>query len=128
MSALQSVKMLLDELNKKRNELLEQLEILEDEIELPRLKALYEGKYFKYDNGYDKATRWPIYSFCFEVQDRFGALADSFESTPDDFAFAIRKRTEFSTFQTEISRDEYLVSVTSFIESVQQLHSNTINP
>lgn len=57
-----------------------QVDELQDKIELPKLKKKLEGKYFKYNNGYDKERRWWLYHKVIRVRGIHHIIVDSFET------------------------------------------------
>lgn len=46
---------------KQRDKINSQIRKLELELELPKLKKQYEGKYFRFNNGYNSTDRWGMY-------------------------------------------------------------------
>jgi hypothetical protein len=88
--------------------LMDRLDELQTKRVLPGLKRKYQGRYFKYDNGYSSENRWPVYSYCREVMSEHRASCVSFENDPmRGWTFDISKETDLFLFQTEITREEF---------------------
>lgn len=107
----------------ERNKKLKEIRILSDEIDaikekrvIPKIRAKYEGKYWKYDNGYSLEERWPLYCFCLQVVSENEGLFDSFETGPSHFQFKINEQSSFHLCETEITKKEYLKAANKFIE------------
>jgi hypothetical protein len=56
-----------DELQKELSEILKKEAAEMVEKHYPIIKKRFEGKFFKYDNGYNHQRRWPMYTFVSEI-------------------------------------------------------------
>jgi hypothetical protein len=97
--------------------------------ELPELKRKYEGKYFVYDNGYNKEERWPVYVFCKKVvasnyYDKF--IIDSFEISPKKCEFGIGISNGDFLFQKEITKKKYETALEDFLKAANRLTQSKI--
>lgn len=84
-----------------------QLYKLREKIELPKLKAKYEGKYFKFDNGYNQDERWPMYIHIIKVESHHSFLGDTFQKTTREYSFKKRDYIVDSLLTNEITKAEY---------------------
>ena len=85
-----------------------EIERINLEKELPKVKAKYEGKFWKYANscGIDYKP-WELYSHCKKVTSLHEAIFDSFEMTPFENKFHLDKEEYFHLCQTEITKTQY---------------------
>lgn len=108
------------------HQLQDKLDNLLNKKELPGLKKKYEGKYFKYDNGYSAEERWLVYSYCSKVISRHEALCEKFEqNTQGEWRFETNAHEGFWLFKEEITEEEYdkaslqLISAASYIRQLK---------
>jgi hypothetical protein len=96
--------------------------------ELPKLKRKYEGRYFKYDNGYDHETRWYVYVLCKKVlpKDYCQFIIDSFQITPKDCRFSVGVEEHDFYLQTEITKEEYETALEDFLKAANRLTQSKI--
>lgn len=119
----------LAELEKMRQTLYEQRDSIEDRMEqlksdkeLPGLKKKYEGKYFKYNNGYNATDRWWLYVHVREVKTRGHFLVSRFETTCDGKSeFATMKEYSTSLMQVPITKAQYNAALKKFRQQLNKL-------
>src|SRR4051812_12312647 len=81
--------------HKETMRLQDQLDEIREKRALPKLKKQFEGKYFKYNNGFNNDIRWPVYSYCHEVIGESEAIVDQFQLTPEgEWQFKYRGTTD----------------------------------
>lgn len=108
--------------DKDRIKLHKELDALREKKALPKLKAQFQGKYFKYDNGYDSSTRWPIYSYCHEVTGEDEAIADMFELDPHEgYRFKYRAAVGLYLFAQIVDQKEYDKAAIKVVSAAQGL-------
>jgi len=111
----------LNIVNKKRATIQNQIEKIEQDEELPKLREQFEGKFFVYDNGTSRETRWKLYVRCLKVTNLNEAIIDSFESTPYENQFKHKSKEHHFLFQTEIKSEEYFKELNKFKKKLQSL-------
>lgn len=120
--------MKLEELNKQKAKILEDLrnvngriEELELQEQLPALKKQYEGRYFKYQNSYSSERKWWMYVRCVKVVDTRHAVVDYFESADDGDTFKLGYETGFYLFQVPIRKAEWDRELKKFKKAIEKL-------
>lgn len=98
-----------------------------DEANIPGLKAKYEGKFFRYENSSGSENSWPIFSYCKKVTSQRMAIADNFETTPNQNEFKINEEVYHHLFVTEITREEYNTALLDFTSKCLLLSQNLNN-
>ena len=94
----------------KISKLVDRKDKLIREEKLPSLIKKYEGKYFKYKNGYNSTERWDIFIYCVKVVDLDRLEIIKIEKTcrgkveieHDEFAH------QFYVEEEEITREQFL--------------------
>jgi hypothetical protein len=92
----------------ERKELEAQLEETRVKKVIPKLKAQYEGKYFKSENAYDSSSKWPVYHYVKEVVSEGEATVAVFEYIPD-YGYRFNMSTEHCMYllTNEITKEEF---------------------
>jgi len=90
-----------------------QIEEIKEKELLPDLKRKYEGKYWKYNNGYNNEERWWIYSYCIEVKGEHDFCVVTFESSPNGCEFKTHDRGSYLC-QIQITKSEYTKAAKAF--------------
>lgn len=109
-------------LYEQRDSMMERIEQLKSDKELPGLKKKYEGKYFKFNNGYNSQERWWLYVHVREIKSRGHFLVSRFETTTDgksEFGTQIEYST--SLFQVPITKFQYAVALKKFRQQLNKL-------
>ena len=109
-------------LNKKIDKLRQEQEEVTIRKALPALKKKYEGKYFKFDNGYNSANRWWMYSHVFKVINLGEGVMNTFEVTPNANKFNVNGDCCLDICQVEISRAEYEAALKKFTNEALNLY------
>lgn len=106
-------------LHKQAQDNLRDIENNIDKIErmelTPILKKKYEGKYFVFDNGYNKEERWPLYIHVKKVESKFSIIADSFQTTTREFIFKINDGMTESVLGKRITKKQWDAAAKKFI-------------
>lgn len=98
-----------------RDSISDQIEKLKSAKELPGLKKKYEGKFFRYNNGYNATNRWWIYVHVVEVKARGHFLIARFETTTDGKSeFGTYKEYSTSLMQSPITKRQYYSALNNF--------------
>lgn len=113
--------------NDRYRKLKDKIDELETKAALPKLKKQYEGKFWKFRNSTGPDDWWWYYSYCREVVDTHTALCDSFETTPYSNEFKSNSNHHFHLFQTEITKQEYMEALTTFLSRCQNMIDNAFN-
>lgn len=122
MPTIKQLERAIDKNYKDRSLLLDKLDNLKLKKLLPGLKKKYEGKYFKYNNGYSKKNRWWVYSYCREVVSEHEAIVDSFEFIPnDEWRFKVRSSEGLHLFQQEITFKEFDKNAVHIVSTAKTL-------
>lgn len=117
-----SLKEQLDKINKKRNKIIDLIEIQELKEKLPVLKKKYEGKYFKCKNCYSAGEEWYLYSHCVKIIDSHRGLVNSFQTTIfEKSEFETRDTFHDSLFEIEITKKEYQKALADFKKRLNKL-------
>ena len=107
-----------DDLSSKLSTLREEIQKREDAKRYPELKKKYEGKFFKYNNGYSNGNRWWLYSFCRRVNS-----PDNFDTFSFETCSLGKITIEFSgnefIFQKQISRTEYMNAYQKLLKAIK---------
>lgn len=123
-----------------KSQLIEQLDAIEEqesrefqEAHIDSLQARYAGKYFKYENGYDKADRWMKYIKVDKLlPDTLYKLATgepsiyysgwSFEITSDGTVnVETEKKSYVHLLQVEITFEEFVIAYNKMIHKLPSL-------
>lgn len=112
---MKTVKELQSEKRQLQRLLLEkslQIENLEKTKLLPKLKKMYKGRYFKFENSYDSHIKWNVYVFCKEVINLTDASVVKFETAINyldkhSYKFENEDDCGFYLLQTEITKEEF---------------------
>lgn len=120
---LETLKKQLCVLDKKYRAMRDNIEQMEGDLQLPALKKKYEGKYFRYNNGYNAQDRWNLYSHCIEVKFFREFICNSFETDSNGKSEFKVGAKEFSTtlFQTPIAKRQYLAALKKFKAKLSKL-------
>lgn len=124
MSENKDVKLLRQKLVSKEKEarkLRWAFEEAENKKLLPGLKKKYEGKYFKYDNGYNSNDRWWLYVHCKGVKSVNKFVVNNFQTTPHSFEFKLNENSYEHLCQVPITRAEYTRQLKKFLQKASTL-------
>lgn len=106
----------------QRENLEERIEQLKSDKELPGLKKKYEGKYFRYNNGYNATDRWWLYVHVREVKARGHFLVSRFETTTDGKSeFGTMMEYSTSLMQSPITKRQYEKALKNFRNQINKL-------
>jgi lipoate-protein ligase A len=110
-------------LQKKYIAMRDNIDQMESDIEPPQLKKKYEGKYFKYNNGYNAEDRWWLYSHCKVVKAVREYVSNRFETDSYGKCEFAHDMKEYGTtsFQIEISKREYNAALRKFKAKLNNL-------
>lgn len=126
MQTIEKLKQRKDSLVKEVGRINDQLQELGTKEAMPGLKKKYEGKYFKYDNGFNRQERWWLYSYCKKVVGIRDAIFDQFETTKD-FSKANRfghnETCGLFLCQQEITKQEYMRELKKMTAKLNKLYS-----
>lgn len=123
MDNLQKLKKQYNEAHAKMREASKKIKEIELAQKMPELKKKYEGKYFKYKNSYGKGQNWFIYSYCEKVLNNIDFQGKIFETNlleESNFKSGCNE-LRFFMFQTEITKEEYLVEFEKFKDRFNQM-------
>lgn len=105
---IKSLKAALSQNTKERARIQNQIETLEDEKLIPALRKKYEGRVFKYENGYSADVRWPVYVWCHKIKSPHEAIVTTFQLIPNEgWRFSIKSTEGIFMLQTEITSTDY---------------------
>ncbi len=112
-------------ISKKEFSIRKKIHAEEDRIRLPKMKRKYEGKYFKFDNGFNNEDRWANYAYCRKVKDRNYGIFDSFESqhggNDNPHIFHVNQERTYGLCQTRITKGEYEQALWNFLENILKM-------
>lgn len=116
-------------LSQKQKRLSRELRKVESELgkikleqELPKLKAQYEGKFWKFNNTCGGNYKpWWLYSYCQEVTNFNEGIFDSFEMSPFETSFKNGTIDYFHLCQTEITKTEYMNAMKRMFKKLNKL-------
>jgi hypothetical protein len=120
---LETLKKQLCILDKKYIAMRDNIDQMEADLQLPALKKKYEGKYFRYNNGYNAEDRWWLYSHCKEVKGLHAFVSDRFEIDSYgkcEFAYNA-KECGISSFAIPITKREYYSALKKFKAKLNNL-------
>ncbi len=125
-----------DRIRELESELLKLRTIQDQEIiniHYPKIKEKYEGKYFKYNNGYNNKERWWLYRKVIEIkpEDVYVAHDKSVNATQTGWEFEtntlgeitinLKARGYVSGLGREISEEEFNTAWNKMIEKLNSL-------
>lgn len=98
------------------------IEDIQLNTELPKLKKKYEGKYFKYDNGTSHTERWWLYVHVKKVLNGNGNMdAFHFQTTNDGRLIAQRESYAGDFLaQKAITKKEYDAAWAKFLKALDK--------
>lgn len=119
--SITTLKKQMAKVEKERHRLRDLIEEAETKAKLPSLKAKYEGRYFKYNNGTGQTERWWFYMYCIRVESVHRAIFNTFQTTPYQREFNVASEEGLHLCEKEITRMEYLDALAEFQKAVHQL-------
>lgn len=122
-SELEKLEKELASVYQQRDDIQEKIGKVKSDKELPGLKKKYEGKYFRYNNGYNSTDRWWIYVHVRKVVARGHFEISRFETTTDGKS-EFSTQTEYSTsiMESPITKHQYLAALKHFRERLNKLN------
>lgn len=89
--------------------------------ELPILKRKYEGKYFKYHNGFNSNEKWWMYLFVKKVNSTTEIVCDKFEENTRECEFKLNDITSERILGVKITKREYNAALRKFLNKANRL-------
>ena len=119
------IKDLKEQISQKQQEIRElhwTIEKFEAKELLPVIKQRYEGKYWKYENGFNKEEHWFLYSYCHEVTDANWGIFTRFEiNTCGECEHKVKQVDGLHLCATEITKDEFMAEFKKFIDPINHV-------